>query len=71
MGQAKRRGTYEERKATAIADNELTVKLIKEQEDRWWNSLTAEEQERIAKNRVANASAIEKINAVAAIAKAF
>jgi len=68
MGQAKKRGSYEERKATAIADNALTVRLLKEQEDAWWASLTPEEQERVAKNRVKNASRVAKFAALTAIA---
>jgi hypothetical protein len=55
MGQAKKRGTYEERKTTAIEDNARTIQLLKEQEEAWWNSLTPEEQERVAKNRVSRA----------------
>jgi 20S proteasome alpha/beta subunit len=71
MGQAKRRGTYEERKAAAIADGQLMIKLIKEQEDRWWNSLSPEEQERIVKNRIANATDKEKLAALGAISRGW
>lgn len=49
MGQAKRRGTYEERRTNSINDEAATVKLLKDQEDAWWNSLTPEEQDTVAK----------------------
>ena len=68
MGQAKRRGTYEERKAAAIADNEKAARLLREQEDAWWNSLTPEEQANVAKNRIARAKTLAKVSAMTAIA---
>lgn len=71
MGQAKKRGTYEERKAAAIEDNTRTVQLLKEQEEAWWNSLTPEEQERVAKNRVKQATAASKFAALAALTNGY
>ena len=52
MGQAKNRGTYEERKAEAIQDNAVTVQLLKEQRSKWWNSLSEEEKEFAAINHI-------------------
>lgn len=63
MGQAKRRGTFEERKNSAIEDNAKTIRLLKEQEEAWWNSLTPEEQDAVAKKRV------ERMHAMAALSK--
>lgn len=68
MGQAKKRGTYQERKTAAIEDNAKTIRLLQEQEEAWWNSLTPEEQERVAKNRVKQASRVAKFAALTAIA---
>jgi hypothetical protein len=63
MGQAKKRGTFEERKAAAIEDNRKTIQLLREREEAWWNSLTPEEQEAVAKKRV------ERMYAMAALSK--
>lgn len=63
MGQAKKRGTFEERKEAAIEDNKKTIQLLREQEEAWWNSLTPEEQERVAKKRV------ERLRAMSIISK--
>ena len=63
MGQAKKRGTFEERKQAAIDDNLLTIRLLKEQQDAWWASLTEEEQQIVADNR------LKRIQGLAAIAK--
>ena len=63
MGQAKKRGTFEERKESAIEDNRKTIQLLREQEEAWWNSLTPEEQEAVAKKRV------ERMHATASLTK--
>lgn len=68
MGQAKKRGTYEERKAAAIEDNNRTIKLLKEQEETWWNSLTPEEQQRVAKNRLKRAQMLSMLAGMTAVA---
>lgn len=56
MGQAKRRGSYDERKNAAIEDNEKTIRLLKEQEDVWWASLTPEEQQNVVRSRIKRAA---------------
>lgn len=61
MGQAKRRGTYEQRKEAAIEDNKRTIRLLREQEDAWWNSLTSEEQQTVSENRLKRAKALASI----------
>ena len=58
MGQAKRRGTYEQRKADAIEDNKKTARLLHEQEVAWWNSLTEEEQANVRLKRAKRAKAM-------------
>ena len=55
MGQAKQRGTFEERKAAAIEYNDAVAKLLKEQEQKWWDDLSPEEKEKARMNRLANA----------------
>lgn len=67
MGQAKKRGTYDERKAAAIEDNARTIQLLREQEEAWWNSLTPEEQQRVAKNRLKRAMTMSKLIGAASI----
>lgn len=52
MGQAKQRGTFEERKASAIQDQETVLGMLAKQELAWWNGLTPDEQKRVAKNRI-------------------
>ncbi len=52
MGQAKQRGTFEERKASAIQDQETVIGMLAKQELEWWNSLTVDEQKLVAKNRI-------------------
>lgn len=47
MGHAKKRGTFQERKASAIHDTALAAKMLKEQEDKFWASLTDDERENI------------------------
>ena len=62
MGQAKRRGTYEERKESAIADNLKTIQLLKEREDAWWDSLTPEEQQNVVRGRIKRAAKAKMFN---------
>lgn len=52
MGQAKRRGTYEERKASAIHDQELVKSILDKQEKTWWNELPSEEQKALIQKRL-------------------
>lgn len=68
MGQAKKRGTYEQRKEAAIEDNKRTIQLLKEQEDAWWNSLTPEEQQQVAKNRLKRAQMMSMLAGMTAVA---
>lgn len=51
MGQAKRRGTYEERKESAIHDANVVREILLKQEKLWWDSLTEEEQKNIISKR--------------------
>lgn len=53
MGQAKRRGTFEERKESAIADIQLVRNILLQHEKEWWDSLTVEEQKKIIEKRTA------------------
>lgn len=52
MGQAKRRGSFDERSASAITDNLKTIQLLKEREDAWWATLTPDEQQNIVRSRI-------------------
>lgn len=52
MGQAKRRGTYEERKASAIHDLGVVSTILAKQEKEWWDALTPDEQKRVVTNRI-------------------
>lgn len=58
MGQAKRRGTFEERKAQSIAEQEKTLDLLRKQEAEWFESLTEEERERVIANRKKGQNAV-------------
>jgi hypothetical protein len=69
MGQAKRRGTYEERRANAIEDNENTLRILREREEAWWNSLTPEQQQTVAQNRVKRMKTMAKFKAMEIAAK--
>lgn len=51
MGQAKRRGTYEERVQQSITEQNFVRELLEKQEKEWWDSLTPEEQETVTRNR--------------------
>jgi hypothetical protein len=66
MGQAKQRGTFEERKAISVSDQAAAALILKQQEKLWWDSLSDEEKEKVTKNRVDQAltmQAIKKLRA--------
>ena len=54
MSKSKRKpkGTYEERKAKAIEENQKVVQVLAKQQEDWWNSLSEEEQTAIAISRL-------------------
>jgi hypothetical protein len=60
MGQAKQRGAFDERKASAIHDAELAKQILLKHEKDWWDSLSSEEQKRIISNRVGQLSLFKK-----------
>lgn len=51
MGEAKQRGTFEHRREQSVADQEAARKILKEQENKYLQSLSEEERENILKNR--------------------
>jgi hypothetical protein len=71
MGQAKRRGTYEERKTMACEDNALVAKLLLEQEQSWYESLTPEEQIAVKIKRAKEAKVLASIGNVEAVHHIF
>jgi len=71
MGQAKARGTYEERKRMACEDNAMTAKLLFEQEQRWYESLTPEEQIAVKLKRASEAKSCASIGNVEAVHHIF
>lgn len=68
MGQAKQRGTFEERRDAAIHDNELIAKLLKENEEKWWNGLSESEQAKVRLARAKSAQAMVKTGDLSAAA---
>jgi hypothetical protein len=71
MGQAKRRGSYEERKTMACEDNALTAKLLLEQEQRWYDSLSDEEKMAVKLKRSYEAKSCASIGNVEAVHHIF
>jgi len=71
MGQAKARGTYEERKRMACEDNALTAKLLLEQEQRWYDSLSPEEQMAVKLKRAHEAKSCASLGNVEAVNHIF
>lgn len=71
MGQAKRRGLYEERKRMACEDNALTAKLLLEQEQRWYDSLSDEEKMAVKLKRSYEAKSCASIGNVEAVHHIF
>ena len=51
MGQAKERGTYEERRQQSIDRTEAARTKQEREEAEWWNSLTDDQKRLIRKNR--------------------
>lgn len=51
MGEAKQRGTFEQRREQSVTDQEAARKILKEQENKYLQSLSEEERENILKNR--------------------
>lgn len=51
MGQAKLRGTFEQRRAAAIERNTKQAEEEHRQKVAWWNSLSAEDQDAIRNKR--------------------
>jgi hypothetical protein len=54
MGQAKRRGTFEERKAAAIkreATRKLELEKVRLEREAWWASLSDEERQKYIDER--------------------
>lgn len=52
MGEAKSRGTYEERKANSIADQKAALSILKKQDEEWLLSLSESERENVLTNRI-------------------
>ena len=52
MGQAKLKGSFEERRAKAEEALALKIQKKKEEEAAYWNSLSEEEKDKIKKRRV-------------------
>jgi hypothetical protein len=71
MGQAKARGSYEERKRMACEDNALAVKLLLEQEQRWFKSLSTEEQMAVKIKRARQAKSCATLGNVEAVHHIF
>jgi hypothetical protein len=71
MGQAKARGSYEERKRMACEDNALVAKLLLEQEQRWFKSLNTEEQMAVKLKRAQQAKTLAGIGNVEAVHHIF
>ena len=63
MGQAKRRGTFAERRDSAIHDQEVVKTILNQQEKKWWDSLTAEEQISILQKRISSLTTLRNENA--------
>jgi hypothetical protein len=55
MGQAKKRGTFEERRQQSIDRTEAERLERQREEAEWWNSLTDEQKENVRKNRARRA----------------
>lgn len=64
MGEAKRRGTYDERKTAAIEDNLKTIQILKDREDAWWATLTPEEQQNVVRGRIKRAAKTKMYNEI-------
>lgn len=71
MGQAKTRGSYEERKRMACEDNAITAKLLLEHEQRWYDSLTDEEKMAVKLKRAYDAKSCASIGNVEAVNHIF
>ena len=71
MGQAKTRGSYEERKRMACEDNALAAKLLLEQEQRWYESLSPEAQMAVKIKRAQQAKTLASIGNVEAVHHIF
>lgn len=71
MGQAKQRGSYEERKRMAREDNAITAKLLFEQEQRWYESLSSEEQMAVKLKRAREAKSCASLGNVEAVHHIF
>ena len=71
MGKAKRKGTYEERKRMACEDNALIAKLLLEQEQRWYESLSPEVQMAVKIKRAKEAKALASEGNVEAVHHIF
>lgn len=55
MGQAKQRGTFEDRRQQSIARTEAERLERQRKESEWWNSLTDEQKENVRRNRARRA----------------
>jgi hypothetical protein len=55
MGQAKQRGTFEERRQQSIDRAEAERLERQRKEAEWWNSLTDEQKENVRQNRARRA----------------
>lgn len=60
MGQAKRRGSFEERKAESIASSEFIINEMTKMETEWYGSLTEEERAVIDKQRAKQALILDQ-----------
>lgn len=67
MGQAKRRGSYEQRKQDAIQSNIEIAKLLKQQEQQWFDSLSCVEAASVRLGRAKAAAAFATAGNVSAV----
>jgi hypothetical protein len=67
MGQARKRGSYQERKALAIEENRKIVQLLQEQERTWFENLSEEEKMSVRLKRAKEAKSCASLGNVAAV----
>ena len=63
MGQAKERGTFEERRQQSIDRAEAERLERQRKEAEWWNSLTDEQKENVRQNRARRARNMQSMAA--------
>jgi hypothetical protein len=60
MGQAKRRGTFDQRKAKSIELQKFIIDEMNKQEAKWYQSLSDEEKTTVDRNRAKQALILDK-----------